>query len=746
MQLNADNARGAREERLEHRGGYLSDGAQPVVPPSPLIAVVIGVARKRKWTIIGTVIGALMLGLIVTLLMTPQYTASVTLEIRRESQNFTNVEGADTVDKTFVDPEFYETQYGLLKSRSLADQVVVALHLFDDGKFFTMFGSRKARNWFEEGHLKAGASTREMRIREAGDLLLDHLDVDAPRLSRLVTIHFASSDANFSKKVVDAWGTSFIQATLERKFDTTAYARKFLEERLTQLREKIDESERQLVDYAAREGIVNLPTEDGRTPQEGGPRGERSLVVDDLAALNRELAQATADRIAAQSRVGSEGGATTEALANQGISEMRATRAELAGQYAKMMQQFEPGYPPAQALRTQLQQLDKSIAAEEARVRRTLNVTYRSSKSREAALQSRVNSLKSSVLDLRRRSIQYNIYQREVDTSRQLYDALLQRYKEIGIAGGVGVNNIAVVDAAETPDKPSSPKLVVNMMLALLAGLAMGALAAFVLEQLDDAISDPAEVANQLGVPLLGTIPTVAGGDPIGVLNDPKEEISEAYFSLQTNLAFATDHGFPRTLAVTSSRPAEGKSLTAYALAKILANAERRVVLIDSDMRSPSVHHNLRLKGEAGLSNILAGADDVASFVQRTTFEGLSIIAAGPTPPNAAELLSSERFGWLLRQLREQFDYVVVDSPPVMGLADALLVGRRAEMTVFVAEAHSTGKGVARVALQRLVEAGVNVLGVILTKFDSKRVHYGYGYDYGYGYGYGGQSKAREVV
>ncbi|MEI9928774.1 MAG: GNVR domain-containing protein [Sphingomonas sp.] len=175
------------------------------------------------------------------------------------------------------------------------------------------------------------------------------------------------------------------------------------------------------------------------------------------------------------------------------------------------------------------------------------------------------------MLDLRRRSIQYNIFQRDVDTNRQLYDALLQRYKEIGVAGGVGVNNISVVDPAELPNRPSSPKLVLNLLLGLLAGIALGAAIAFLLEQIDEGIGDPAEVQESLDAPLLCTIPKSLGGDPVAALEDPKEALSEAYFSLQTNLAFATDHGFPHTLAVTSSRPAEGKSVTAFAIAKTLA-------------------------------------------------------------------------------------------------------------------------------------------------------------------------------
>lgn len=731
-------------------GGEVYDGttaAAPIESPATRVSQIrqaISLARKRKWAILAVVLACFIVGLIITLLMTPQYTATAQIEIQRESQNFTNVEGADRLDRSSgVDPEYYQTQYGLLQSRSLAESVAADLNLADNANFFAMFRSPFATQWFLNGKVAPNAPDRATRIRAAGDILLKNVDINPERLSRLVDVSFTSPDPKFSKQIIDAWVTHFISRTLERRYEATSYARKFLEDRLAQLRTRIDESQRALVGYAQREGIINLPAEGAGGPGEQAVP-ERSLAADDLATLASELTKATVARIQAESRRNAPPGSVTEVLDSQAITTMRAARAELAAQYAKLMRQFEPSYPPAQSLQSQIAQLDKSIAGEEGRVRNVLDQEYRSAVAREQSLKAKVESSKTNVLDLRRRGIQYDVLQRDVDSNRQLYAGLLQRYKEIGVAGGVGVNNISVVDPAEQPTRPSSPRLLVNLALALFIGFGLGIGVALLLEQISDSIDDPAEVPLAFGVPLLGTTPKTPEG-PLVELDDPKGTLSEAYFSLQTSLALATDHGFPRSLAVTSSRPGEAKSITSLALARSLARPDRRVLLIDADMRSPSVHSELNISNTSGLSNYLAGADDLGPLVHATSQPGFFAMAAGPCPPSAADLLSGGRMERLIADVRQLFDYVIFDSPPVMGLADAPLIANSVEGVVFMIEAHATAKSIARVAMARLRAANVRLLGVVVSKFDSKRAHYGYGYDYGYEYGYGDGKKVSQA-
>ncbi len=721
-------------------GGGVSNGI--ATAPSgemPLIRQYFRIALRWRYVILGMMAACFLLGLIATLLMTPQYTATATIEISRESNQVTNFQGVER-ETSVADQEFYQTQYGLLQSRSLSERVAVQLRLVDDPQFYERFGVSRKEPAFQLVNGRYPAAGRLVRQRVAGEILRKHLSVDPTRLSRLVDIHFTSPDGDFSAKVANTWSDAFIQTNLERKVQATSYGRNLLQRQLAQQKERLDESQRQLVAYASQERIINLPAQSNAD----GSTAERSIVADDLASLNTALSQATAERIAAEARYreGGRAGASSEALRNQAINTLRQRRAEFAAEYQKLLTQFEPEYPAAKALKSQIDQLDRSIASEERRVSGSIETDYRGAVERERALQARVEQLKGSYLDLRRRSIQYNIYQQEVDTNRALYEGLLQRFKEIGVAGGVGVNNVSVVDQADVPQKPSSPRLLINLAIALLAGLGLGAALAFALEQMDEAIADPAEVERRLGLPLLGSVPKVDNVTPKEALLDRKSELVDAYLAIQTNLAFTTEHGVPRSLSVTSTRPAEGKSTTALALATMLARSGRRVILVDGDMRSPSVHHLGGVSHDHGLSNFLAGQDDIAPLTFEMAELGFTAMSAGPIPPNAAELLTGNRLSLLIERLHEHFDHVVIDSPPVMGLADAPLIASRVEGVVYAVESHGIRSTLVKTALARLASANAHIFGGVLTKFEARKAHYGYGYEYGYGYG---RDKAAEA-
>ena len=691
------------------------------------------IALRWRYVIFGAMAAFVLLGLIVTLLMTPRYTAASTIEISREANKVTDFQGVER-EANIADQEFYQTQYGLLQSRSLSERVATQLHLVDSAEFYALFGKKRSEPAFQLVNGRYPASGQAERQRVAGEILRDNLSIAPTRQSRLVEIRFVSPNAGFSTSVANAWADNFIQMNLERKIQATSYGRNLLQRQLTQFKERLDESQRQLVAYASAQQIINLPAQTGG---DGRTTSERSIVADDLAALNTALSQATADRIQAEARYRQVGaaGASTEALRNQAINNLRQRRAELAAEYQRLMVQFEPGYPAAQAIKSQIDQLDRSIGREEGRVSGSLQADYREAVDRESALQKRVDQLKGNYLDLRRRSIQYNIYQQEVDTNRALYDGLLQRFKEIGVASGVGVNNIAIVDRADLPEKPSSPRLVLNLLLALLAGAGVGVALALVLEQMDEAIADPGEVERRLGLPLLGSVPKVDGETPRDALLDRKSDLVDAYLAVQTNLAFTTEHGVPRSFAVTSTRPSEGKSTTALALATTLARAGRKVILVDGDMRSPSVHHLGGVGHDYGLSNFLSGEDNLENLTFQMADLGFTAMTAGPIPPNAAELLTGNRLSILVERLLQTYDHVVLDSPPVMGLADAPLIAGRVEGVIYAVESHGIRSSMVRTALGRLASANARVIGGVLTKFEARRAHYGYGYEYGYGYG-----------
>lgn len=688
------------------------------------------IAHRWRWVILGVVVAMTILGLLVTLLMTPKFTATATIEISREADQVTEFKGV-TREASVADQEFYQTQYGLLRSRSLAERVAVQLRLVDDPAFFEMFGEMEDTAAFELTDNRFQANGRAERQRKAGEVLLDAVAINPTRLSRLVDISMTSPDPEFSSRVANAWADLFIETNLERKIQATSYGRDALGKQLAEYKNRLDESQRQLVAYASREQIINLPAQ---TSEQGTTTQERSIVADELAAMNAALSAATADRIEAEANYRQAGvaGQSSAALANQAINLMRQKRAELAAEYQQLLVRFEPGYPAAQALKSQIDQLDASIAREERRVVGATQSSYRQAIAREETLRNRVAQLKGDYLDLRRRSIQYNIYQQEVDTNRALYDGLLQRFKEIGVAGGVGVNNILIIDRADIPEKPSSPRIVLNLLLSLVAGLLIGAVLAFILEQMDEAIADPAEVERRLGLPLLGAVPRVEGS-PQEELLDRKSDIVDAYLAVQTNLGFTTEHGVPRTFMITSTRPSEGKSTTALALATMLARSRRKVILVDADMRSPSIHQLAGVNHDHGLSNYLVGEELTDKLLFEIESLGVKAMTAGPIPPNAAELLIGTRFTALLKDLLALFDHVVIDSPPVMGLADAPLIASHVEGVVFVVESHGIRSTLVKTAVGRLRSANARIFGGVLTKFESRRAQYGY--DYGYSYG-----------
>lgn len=698
-----------------------------------LLQQYVRIAIRWRWIIAGCTFGSLLLGLILTFLMTPQYTAVSTIEISRDAGQVTEFQGVER-DTSDFDQEFYQTQYGLLKARSLAERVATNLRLVDDPAFFEMYGVDLEGPTFGLTDGRFAAEGRADRLRIAGGILLGAVEINPERMSRLVNIAATSPDPEFSARVATSWAENFIAANLARKSQATSYGRDQLQRQLAEYQERLNESQRQLVAYASNEQIINLPSQGGG---DGNSTPERSIIADDLAALNAALAKATTDRIDAESRArqANAGGSSIAALSNQAINSLRQRRAELAAEYQRLMVRFEPSYPAAQAIQSQINELDQAIGREERRVSQSIEGEYRAAAAREAALQSRVDQLKDNFLDLRRRSIQYDIFQQEVETNRALYDGLLQRFKEIGVAGGVGVNNVAIVDTPEIPQAPSSPRLLLNILVSLMFGSVLGAALAFLLEQLDDTIADPSEVERRFGLPLLGLVPKLEDTTPTEALQDRKSDLVDAYLAIQTSLGFTTEQGVPRTFAVTSTRPAEGKSTSALALAAMRARAGKRVLLIDGDMRSPSVHHLGGVDHKFGLSNFLSGDDNIDDMTFEMQDLGFDAMSAGPIPPNAAELLTGGRLSMLLDRLLDRYDHVIIDSPPVMGLADAPLIARNVEGVIYAIESHGIRSSLVKTALGRLQRSNVRNFGAILTKFEARKAHYEYGYEYGYNYG-----------
>lgn len=675
-------------------------------------------------------------GLIITLMSTPKYNATTRIEISRQQNNVTNVEGVKSEEEG-RDVEFYFTQYSLLEARSLAERVVRRLNLARDDAFFEAVGVDIETGILGSDVGKASSiASAELaeRQRLAVQALLDGVTISPIRGSSLIDVTFTSASPNLSARVANAWVAEFIQQSLDRRFASTSDARKFLQTRLDDLRQRLEISERDVVNYAANQGIIRI--ESGEGNQQQANSSNQTLTLKRLQALDAELATAVADRVTAEGRLDAlrSRGASDEALQNPAINRLRERRAELAAEYARLLVQFEPAYPAALALREQISTLEANISREEKRVLDVYKTSFDAAQAREASMKAKLERELARFDTEQRSGIQLSIFRREADTNRQLYDGLLQRFKEIGVAG-VGANNISIVDAAIVPIKPSSPRLGVNLLVALALGVVLALSAAFILENLDEGVREPDQIGPKLNVPLLGVIPVVDNGLVRDQVNDSKSHVYEAYQSVRTNLAFSTDHGVPRTLMVTSTQPSEGKSTSSYAIATVLSRSGLSVLIVDIDLRKPVLHKNMELENRAGVSDFLAGSSDLDSLLQDSGRPNLSFLSAGPTPPNAAELLSGPRLRLMVNALSEKFDHIVFDSPPMLGLADAPLIASNVEGIVYVVEAKRTAARGVLNSLARLREAKTRIFGVVLTKYRSTQFGYDYGYGYGYGYG-----------
>lgn len=694
-------------------------------------------AVKHRFLIAGALVAALILGAVVTLLMTPVYRASTTLQIDREAARVLNVDEVQPQESLVQGEEFFQTQYGLLRSRSLAERVVDSLGLATSDAFLEQMK-------VDPPAMEGTAAARLARHRELVlETVQSNLSISPVRGSRLVVVSFESPDPQLAARIANAYAENFIQANLNRRYESSAYARTFLEDLIAQTKTKLEAAERQLVAYAGNQQIINVREADSETGAES-----QSLVSSNLATLNSALATARAERIAAEAKWRQASGASLmnlpEVLQNPAIQRLVEERARVEAEYRQKLEIFQPAWPEMVQLKARQDELTGQINALATGIQNSIRGQYTVAASEENALRAQVEGLKGDVLDLRNRSIQYNILQRELDTSRTLYDGLLQRYKEVSVTGGITSNNISIVDTAQVPDRPAKPRLLLNMALAALLGLGLGVAAAFVLEALDETLASPDDVESKLSLPTLGVIPLLEKGQtPQAALGDARSDFSEAYYSLRTALQFSTPDGAPTTLLVTSSRPAEGKSTTAFAVAVNLARLGRRVLLIDGDLRNPSMHRVVGVENDSGMSNLLSGGAEMAVLLKPTSEANLSFLPCGPLPPNPAELWGGDRFKRVLDDAATTFDHIVIDGPPVLGFADAPLLSSAVRGTLFVLESKGTRRAQARGALRRLGMGGGHILGAVLTKFNTKAVQYG-GYDYAYDYHYGASGDAKK--
>ena len=707
---------------------------------------ILRIIYKRKWWILSSALLVLFLAAFYTLTQVPTYRATTSIQIERNAARVVDYkDGSQNSDYSYDEREFLATQYELLRSKALAERVMETLRLDVDKKPSEgkpLVADPKIAVAETDDILGRIATTLRKR-KEPSVTDIQTLDresilaslrgavtVEPVRNARLVRIHAENSDPQLATKMANTWAQSYISTNLERRFEASSYAKTFLEQQLAKTKEKLEGSERELNQYTRQKQIVNI---DEKT----------NLIGQNLSEFTLALARAEQDRIKAEAiynEVKRTIGTSKEVLDNKSISTFKENKAKLEAEYQDQLKIYKPGFPRMQQLQGQIEEIDRRIQAETkvvaASVESTAKAGFDATKAQEAQLRSRADAAKRSVLDLQDQGIRFNILKREVDTNREIYSGLLQRFKEVGVAGGVGTNNVSVVDKADVPLFPFKPDLMRNVLIGLVLGMMAGLALAFVLEYMDDSIKFSDEVERFTGLALLGIIPKVktrSGNDPYQqIANDPRSSLAEAYRSVRTALQFSTSKGAPRTIVLTSCSKNEGKSTSAYALSVALAQMGKRVLLVDGDMRNPSQHRMFGTDHNHGLSNLLSSDMDPLVVTKTTEFPNLYFISSGPLPPNPAELLSSSNLTKLLSPQSSQFDHIIIDGPPVLGIADSIVLSNRVDATLFVIESAKTRKASIRAALKRLHLSGVYPLGAVLTKLSSGLSIFGYDSEYYY--------------
>ncbi|NOW45586.1 capsular exopolysaccharide synthesis family protein [Novosphingobium sp. SG751A] len=698
---------------------------------------IYAVLRANLVLVVSLFFGSLLISILVTLLQTPLYIARSTVQINNSTSRVLskdNDEGQGEDASAMQDTDRYlKTQMEILKSRSLALRVADALKLVDNPAFYEAMRTKPN---------PAGVARTQASLRAAG-LLIKGLDVTIPRDSRIATISFESADPALSAKIANAYASEFIQSSLQRKFESSGYAREFLARQLVEVKDKFEQSERALNGYARSAGLIRSSSDVGGGTQGAG--SGPSVIGASLNQFNQSANEAKTRRIAAESRWRAINSGpllnATEVVTNAAVSNLLTQRATALAALEEERARHLDGYPTVAAKQAQLQALNSQIQTLANNVRNAIKSEYEAAIKAETELSGQVDRLKADTLNEQDRTVQYNLLQHEVQTNRELYDGLLQRYKELNASAGISTSNISVIDTAQAPGRPSSPDILKNLLYGFAGSLVLTAMVLFIKEQFDDSVRIPEDVETKLAIPLLGVVPVSSSNNPVLELDDPKSQISEAYNSLRGSLLFATQHGLPRLFMITSAQPAEGKSTSSYATALTLARMKKKVLLIDADLRRPSQHRLIDYDNTKGLSDVLTSQSSMADLAQPTDQPGLFMLTSGPIPPSPTEMLSSMRMREALEEAKKDFDVILIDSPPVLGLADAPMIAAIVEGVVFIVESDRSRHGSLKTSLRRLRAVRSNILGGVLTKFDPLKSgsryssYYGYEY-YQYQYGY----------
>jgi capsular exopolysaccharide synthesis family protein len=712
------------------------------VPGEPesggLLDVWQSVRRRKQIIVICCFVGG-VLGLLSTLPQTPVYQAGASLEIQPINQDFLQMRNVNPTNEgggDYYQDYDIQTQVQILESKTLQDRVVRKL---TKEKHYAVTDRGRIDQWREA----LGISVPGSAVARALAFTASTLKVRAKPNTRLLDISCDSTDPQMASDFVNTLTSEYADQSLEARWQTTQRTGEWLTRQMEDVRIKLERSEEALQTYARQTGLMFTSEKD-------------NIAEAKLRQMQDELGRATADRIAKQSKyelgTKSSPDSVGEVLDDATLRDYQSKLTELRRQVSDLSLNFTDNYPRVKKAQGQIAILEAAFDKVRANIIYRLNTDYQVALQREKLLGANYASQAELVNQQADKVTHYNILKHEVDSGRQLYDSMLQRVKEASIASALRASNVRVVDAADIPSAPYKPNSVFNTGVGLFGGLFVGVWAAVMRSRVDRSLQDPSQANLHLGIPLLGLIPAArlsrmrlpsllkperAGTPHPGSLGSPERLeliswqqdcslLAEAFRSASTSLLFSEECNKPsRVIVVTSPQSQEGKTTIASNLGITLAQCNQRVLLVDGDMRRPSLSKIFGVSRAEGLGNLLTDdrrIEEAAfdSVIQSTEIPGLSILPSGPALQGSTSLLHSSRLKLLLDSVKGKYDIVLIDTPPMLQIPDARILGRLADKVVLVVRAARTTREMAQSALQRLAEDGTRATGAILNDWDPK--------------------------
>ena len=696
---------------------------------------------KRRWMIAAVFLILVTTVTISNLSMDPVYRATTQILIDKGNPNVVNIEEVVGIN---ADRDYYQTQYEILKSKSLALKVIKDLDLKNipefapkDGGFSLMGVLGSVLGWIKG--ITSSAENPAVKNfnpdHEYNQIIksyLARLNISPIRNSRLVDVSFEGGDPEIIARIANTHAKLYTESGLERKYSASEDAIAWLNLRIKEEAEILKEKETNIQKFREKEGLAAIDFEE-----------RQGIIIQSLNDLNTALTRATTEKLkkgnffSELTRLSQQPEMVEymPAIAtNQVIQELKSQYVVLTGEYYNLSNKYGKEHPKMVRLSAAMKGINEKIAQEVKKTLQSVETEYRVALAEEKSIREAMEEKKREALALNEKQIGYNSLKRDMDTSRSLYESLLTRVKEAGLTEGLEATNIMVVDSARIPDHPVKPQKARNVLLAIIVGLTLGVGMAFFFEYLDNTINTPDDLERYFKVPFLGVVSTfkadTASGEII-VHSMPKSNVAEGFRTIRTNLLFSSPDIEKKHILITSALPRDGKSLQSANIAVSFAQMGKKVLLIDADMRKARVHEIFGLKRSPGLSEYLAGNE---SRPQSTEITGLEVFTAGRSCPNPSELLGSKRMKELLEseKAKDDFDMIIIDSPPILSVADAAILSAVTDGVILVVNAGTTPKPAIQRAIQQLSDVEAKLIGCVLNNMDFEKESYYYSHYYGH--------------